>query len=187
MSKTSPAIQKQIDQVKIWLTNGLTREEICKQFSKTFKNFQFTDRTVDNRIKQAKLQAQPILDKSSKMIDSKILEREIEAQERLKKAHINAQEILAGGIEDFIKIVEEQKKAGNSLAIFSAQKTAKQSGLDLKDWLAMLRLERGQPNTISQNDHTTKGESLNKQINLDKLSDSELQKLETLLKKTENE
>ncbi len=160
----SIAIQKQIDQVKIWLSQGLTREEICKNFSKTFKNFQATDRTIDNRIKQAKKQAQPIIDKGTEKVDSKILEKEKKALNELTRARIKAQIFLSNTINEIVDYGEAlKKKDPNDLSYLQVFKTANKSGFNFEKILPAVRLEEGLPNTINKN------ENINKNVSYDDL------------------
>jgi hypothetical protein len=167
--KTKPAIQKQIDQVKIWLNEGLTTGEIQKRFTQTYPDFPNSEKTIDNRIKEAKLQAQPLLDESFKKTDIDILEREKVAQKRLHEAHLGMVEFTAGLAEDILKVMREQDIANNPLPYLTALKTAQKAGLILKDLNPIIRLERGLPNVISKNDNlnTEKQYIINTNLNVD--------------------
>lgn len=145
-----PSIQKQINQVKIWLSEGLTREEILQKFTKIYKG---NTKTIDNRIKEAKKQLPALLDRQTQEIDSNILEREKKARERIKKAYIGIVEFQAGLAEDILKVVSQQVEGKNDLAYLTALKTAQKAGLQLKDLSPMLRLENGLPSVVSKNEN----------------------------------
>lgn len=153
MSKTKPSIQKQIDQVKIWLTEGLTTQQIENKFTQIYTSLHYSKKTIANRIKLAKDTTQPLLDESFKQTDTDILEREKAAQKRLQEAHLGMVEFNAGLVEDILKVMKEQEIANNPLPYLTAFKTAQKAGLILKDLNPIIRLERGLPNVISKNEN----------------------------------
>jgi len=144
-----PAIQKQVNQVKIWLSQGSTTGEIQKKFTQTYPNLPNSRKTINNRIKQAKEDTQPLIDKQTAIIDTNILQREKKAQELIKQAHIDLVEFLAGAVQDVVKIAKEKK----GLSYLSALKTAKSSGFDLEKVMPAIRLENGLPNSINNNNN----------------------------------
>jgi hypothetical protein len=150
--KIKPAIQKQINQVKIWLIEGLTTQQIENKFAQIYTDLHYSKKTIANRIKQAKLQTQPLLDDDSKKIDIDILKREKEAKKRIKNAYIAMVEFQAGIMEDLAMVMAN---TNDPLKYLVALKTAQKNGVQIKDLASSLRLENGLPNVISKNENQT--------------------------------
>ena len=149
-----PAIQKQVNQVKIWLSDGLTTEQIRKEFAKKYENLRLADRTIDNRIKQAKESTPPLIQKETDKVDSKILQNEKEALNELTKARTRAQDFLTATINEIVEYGEKLKKENpKDLSYLKVFKTANKSGFSFEKILPLIRLEEGLPSSINNNNN----------------------------------
>jgi len=152
MSNKSIAIQKQINQVKIWLSKGLTTQEIENKFAQIYIDLHYSKKTIANRIREAKLQAPPTLDDETSEVDAEVLEREKEAKKRIKEAYLGMIELQAGIMEDLAKVIATTK---DPLKHLVALKTAQKNGVQIKDLASSLRLENELPNQIAKNENKT--------------------------------
>jgi hypothetical protein len=171
-----PAIQKQVNQVKIWLSEGKTTGKIINLFAENYGELRYSKKTIENRIRQAKESTPPLIQKETDKIDTEILEREKKAQELIKQAHIDLVEFLAGAVQDVVKIAKEKKR----LSYLSALKTAKSSGFDLEKVMPAIRLENGLPNSINNNNNN------NNNLNTDKDKQAEIEAMNNLAKAIKN-
>ena len=129
---------------------------------RVFKNFQFTDRTVDNRIKLAKKEAKPLIDKETDKIDTKILQNEKEALNELTKARTRAQDFLTATINEIVEYGEKLKKENpKDLSYLKVFKTANKSGFSFEKILPLIRLEEGLPSSIAKNDNNNLNTNIN--------------------------
>lgn len=153
--QTKPSIQKQINQVKIWLSNGLTTEKIIEKMADAGGDWRLSVRTVERRIQEAK-DSLPDPSKSDESIkvDKQVLSEAERAKNELTEARTRAQNFLTATINEIVDYAEKLKKENpKDLSYLQVFKTASKSGFSFEKILPLIRLEEGLPNTISKQEN----------------------------------
>jgi hypothetical protein len=170
--------QEQINQITIWLNEGLSREEILQ---KAAESYNLKTRTIDKRLNKAREQSESIMEEAKQNVQKRLQAKVESSQERIVQAHLDFQEFLAGIASDISNTAKEQLNSQNPRPFLTTLKTMSKSGLYLKDLQNSLRLEAELPNSYQKQELTGKNgeaiEVLDKTKVYSKLSSEELKAL----------
>ena len=163
--------QLEVDQIKILLRKGMERQEIWRRLSKAGN---LTKRTFDRRLKEAREQLEPIEKRARKIINDRLDKEIVERAENALKGLEIINKIDTQILKEFQQAIEAKKSNGQvEMPILTVFKTYKNARLDLNEIFTRLKLEAGEPTTLSKtdNNHKIQEIKLPSQIIFEEISD----------------
>jgi hypothetical protein len=169
------AKQQQINLIKKWLAEGMSRKKIHIEIKEYFP---ISTRTIDLRLKEAKKNLPDLLEQAKQKTEEEIVDQVSANRKNYISLVSEVQKVFRGVISDMQTLAEKGETSQKDFPYLTAFSTATKAGVPLRDLLLLLKNESG---------NSTEKQKENNNININNnVNQAEVEALNTLAKAVEN-